>query len=118
MKALSILGRIIFALPFAVFGIYQFMHAKSVAVLVPKYLPVKEGFVYITGLALFLAAVSISINYKAKLSSLLLALLLLIFILTIYLVPVIHKDIKAWETMLRNTSLLGAALTYASLAKN
>jgi putative oxidoreductase len=116
MKTLSTLGRFIYAIPFIVFGVLHFMNAGAMAGIISKW-PVAEGLVYISGLALILAGVSIIINVKARLASLLLALLLLIIILGIQLPAVMGGDQMAMGSLLKDTALLGAALTYSGLLK-
>jgi putative oxidoreductase len=116
MKTLSSLGRFIYAIPFIVFGIFHFMNAGSMAGIISKW-PVAEGLVYISGLALILAGVSIILNVKAKLASSLLALLLLIFILGIHIPAVMSGNQMAMMSLLKDTALLGAALTYSGLLK-
>jgi len=58
---------------------------------VPSFIPGGVFWVYLVGLALIAAAVSIIIQKKAKLACLLLAILLMIFVLTIHL-PGLFND--------------------------
>jgi putative oxidoreductase len=117
MKTLSALGRFIYAVPFVIIGIFHFMKAGDMAGLISKW-PVAEGFVYISGLALILAGVSIFLNIKARLASLLLALLLLIFILTIHIPALMNGNQMEMGSLLKDTALLGAALTYSGILKS
>ena len=79
--------------------------------------PIAEGLVYISGLALILASVSIILNIKARLACLLLALLLLIFIVTLHLPAVMSGNQMAMGSFLKDTALMGAALTYSGILK-
>jgi len=115
MKTLSYLGRIIFAIPFIVFGIMHFMNATDMAASMLSDWPVAEGFVYISGFAMILAGVSIITKIQAKIACLLLALLLLIIIITIHIPVVAGGDQMAMAILLRDLGLLGASLTYANL---
>jgi putative oxidoreductase len=117
MKALSNLGRFIYAIPFLVFGIFHFMSATPMADNILKGWPVAEGLVYISGLALILAAISIILNIKARIATLMLALLLLIIIIGVQIPGVISGDQAAMSALLKDTSLLGAALTYSGILK-
>ena len=117
MKALSSLGRFIYAIPFVIFGIFHFMNAPQMAKIMPSFWPVPEGFVYIAGLALILAGVSIILNIKARLATLLLALLLLIFIVGIHIPALSSGNNEAMVGLLKDTALLGAALTYSGILK-
>jgi putative oxidoreductase len=117
MKTLTALGRFIFAIPFIIFGLNHFMHAPEMAGMVLKNWPIAEGLVYIVGLALILAGVSIIINVKARLASLLLALLLFIFIVTLHLPSLLHGNSSSLVSLLKDMALMGASLTYAGILK-
>ena len=117
MKTLSNLGRFLYAIPFGIFGILHFMYAPSWASMVLKGWPIAEGLTYIVGLAFILAAVSIIINVKARLACLLLALLLLIFDVALHIPGIIAGDQMQLGNFLKDTALMGAALTYAGLLK-
>jgi uncharacterized membrane protein YphA (DoxX/SURF4 family) len=117
MKALSSLGRFIYGIPFIIFGAFHFMNASGMAGILKGW-PIAEALVYLSGLALILAGASIVINIKARLASLLLALLLLIIIVTIHLPAVMGGDQMAMSGLLKDTALLGAALTYSGILKN
>jgi putative oxidoreductase len=114
MKTLSSLGRFIFAIPFIVFGVLHFMNAGAMAGMISKW-PVAEGLVYISGLALVLAGISIIINVKARLACILLAVFLLIIIIAIHVPGVASGNQMAMSGLLKDTSLLGAALTYSGI---
>ena len=117
MKTLSTLGRFIYAIPFIVFGILHFTNAHQMAGIIKNW-PVAEGLVYIAGLGLILAGVSIFLNIKARLASLLLALLLLIFIVSIHIPAIAAGDKMQLGQLLKDTALLGAALTYSGILKS
>lgn len=116
MKTLSTLGRFIFAIPLIVFGIFHFLHAKAMAGTIASW-PVAEGLVYISGLALVLAGISIIINVKARLACLLLALFFLILIIGVHLSPALSGNQSAMTALLKDSMLLGAALTYSGILK-
>ena len=79
--------------------------------------PIAEAFVYISGLALILAGVSIILNIKARLACLLLALLLLIIILGIHIPGNPSGNPTVMSGMLKDIALMGAALTYSGILK-
>jgi putative oxidoreductase len=129
MKFLSSLGRFIYAIPFILFGVFHFMNGHAMAQMVLKGWPIADGLVYVAGLGMILAGVSIIINVKARLACLLLAMLLLIFILALHLPNLLAGDASgismvsllknsAMASLLKDTALLGAALTYAGILKN
>lgn len=117
MKLLQPIGRIAFAIPMFIFGIFHFMSGQDMSGTVPSFFPFPLAMVYITGVALILAAVSIVINIKARLASILLAAMLLIFVVTIHL-PAIQSNQMAMMSLLKDLGLAGGALVIASISKN
>ena len=109
-------GRLLFAIPMAIFGLIHFMNGAQMSGMVPSFIPGGIFWVYLTGAALIAAAVSIIIQKKARLASLLLALLLVIFVLTIHLPGVIGGNMDLMPMLLKDTALAGGALTFAGLA--
>ncbi|MBN1416070.1 MAG: DoxX family membrane protein [Bacteroidales bacterium] len=119
MKSLTFVGRIIFAVPFVIFGVFHFLNAKSMADTMLQGWPVNTVLVYISGLALILTGVSIMFNLYARLASILLAALLLIFILTLHIKGIGSPDVivkqLSMTALLKDMGLMGAALTYAGI---
>ena len=89
MNAVINLGKYLYALPMAIFGIMHFMNADAMAGMAPFGGAI---MVYITGLALVAAAVSIIIGKMDKLASVLLAVMLLIFVFAIHVPGVMSGD--------------------------
>lgn len=118
MKALTgPFARILFAVPFIVFGINHFIYAGAMKNIVPGFLPLKTVLVYLTGLALIAAGISIITKIKARLASLLLALLLFIIIITIHF-PGIFKEATrqmAMSGFLKDLGLMAGALLVAGI---
>ena len=116
MKTLTTtVARILFGLPFGIFGIMHLMGAETMAGMVP--IPGGVIWIYITGLALLAAAIGIITKKMGKLASLLLALLLLIFILGMHM-PGLGNEATMQMSMislLKDMGLMGAALTYAGI---
>jgi putative oxidoreductase len=113
MNAILGLGKYLFAVPFAVFGILHFMAADAMA-------PMAFGnsiLVYITGICLIAATISILIGKYDKLATALLGLMLILFIALIHI-----KGASAsgdWSAVLKDLALAGAAWMYsASLSKD
>jgi len=112
MNSIINLGKYLFAIPMAVFGIMHFLAADDMAAMAPG----GKIMVYITGLALILAAVSIIIGKMDKLASFLLGVMLLLFIIP-------HAQNLATNDMemlniLKNLALAGGAFMYAKMAKD
>lgn len=106
-------GRLLFAIPFGVFGILHLMMADDMVGLIPAFIPRGVVWVYVTGLALLGACVSFVIQKEMKIVALLLALMLLIFAFTVHLPNVMSGDPSAMPNLLKDISLAGAALIFA-----
>ena len=106
-------GRLLFALPFGIFGILHFMMAENMAGMVPGFIPGGVVWVYLTGVALLAACVSFVIQKEVRLAGLLLALMLIIFVLTIHLPGVMSGSENAMPNLLKDAALAGGALILA-----
>ncbi|MDX1493124.1 MAG: hypothetical protein R3253_03550 [Longimicrobiales bacterium] len=108
MGALPKVGRFLFALPMAVFGIMHFMNAQAMAGMVP--IPGGVIWVYVTGGALLAAAAAIMLGQQAVLATRLLALFLLLTAFTVHLPAVLGGDQMAMSNVLKDVALAGGAL--------
>jgi uncharacterized membrane protein YphA (DoxX/SURF4 family) len=109
----NIVARILYGLPFIGFGTYHFIHTQVLAGLVP--LPGGVFWVYLTGVAMIAAGISIISGFQAKIASLLLALLLVIFALSVHLVSVIGGDMPSMSQVMKDLALAGGALAIAGI---
>ena len=115
---MNMVGRILYGLPLLVFGLLHFMAAPMMAGMVPAFVPGGILWVYITGVALILAAIAIIANRLAPLASLLLGIMLLSFALTVHLPILLSGDQSAMPNLLKDTALAGAAFyIYAITSK-
>jgi len=118
MKNRSILGRILFALPFGIFGLNHFFMVDFFTGMLTSFIPGTGFTVLLTGVLLIAASLSIIFRKFTRLACYLLAALLLIFILTIHL-PGLFEDgdgaRMAMMQLLKDTSLMGSALVMATL---
>jgi uncharacterized membrane protein YphA (DoxX/SURF4 family) len=69
--------------------------------------------IYITGVALIAAALSMIIGKMDKLATLLLAVMLLLFVFLLHLKGAMAGDQAAMSALLKDTMLAGASLLYA-----
>lgn len=106
-STISTLGRIVYALPLIAFSFGHFSNADAMRGMVP--VPGGVIWVYVTGACLLAAAVSIIINKKASLASLLLGILLLIFAFTIHFPNMLNGDMGGMSNFFKDTALAGAA---------
>jgi uncharacterized membrane protein YphA (DoxX/SURF4 family) len=116
MKVLTnLIARILFAIPFLVFGIMHFAYAGNMAGMVP--IPGGVYWIYFTGVAQIAAAVAIVSGYQARLASLLVALLMVIYIVAIH-VPGMGNEATAQMSMsnlLKDLGIAGGALAIANI---
>lgn len=109
------IGRILFALPFGIFGIIHFLTGADTAGMVPEFIPGGVVWVYLTGIALLGASISIVAQIRVRLVSMLLALMLLIFALTVHLPEILAGTQNGLPNLLKDLSLSGGALFLAAL---
>jgi uncharacterized membrane protein len=112
-------GRVVYALPFAVFGLFHFMNASQMAGMVPAWIPGGQVlWVYLTGVALLAAAGSFIVNRQVKAAGIALAVLLLSFVLFVH-APGLANEATAQMAMpnlLKDLALAGGALLLAGRA--
>jgi len=86
---------------------------------IPSFIPGAIFWVYLTGMALILAAISFIINKQVRVAGLLLGTLLLIFAFLVHLPGMIHatEDIMKWQSMgdmLRDLAMAASAFYIGS----
>jgi uncharacterized membrane protein len=115
----DIVARVLFAIPFFMFGVNHFVYGQKMAYLIPSYVPGGVFWVYFTGVCLIAAAASIVTKIQGKLAMHLLALLLLIFVVTLHIPGMgsANADIKMMSMMalLKDLGLMGGALLLAGI---
>ncbi len=117
MNNLKNVGRIVFAIPFAVFGMMHFMMPTNMAGMVPSWVPGGVFQVYLIGLALITATISLITKKYIHLAALLLAVLMFVFVLTVHLPTLMGGNQMAMGSLLKDMSLAGGALLISGLFK-
>lgn len=84
-------GPLFFAIPFAVFGTEHFTDTGDIATGVPSWLPAHTFWVYLVGIALIAAALSIAIHIQSRLAATLLGLTLLSFVFLIHIPNIVSQ---------------------------
>ena len=109
-------ARYLYAIPFGIFGVMHFMNGSEMAGMVPSFIPGGVFWVYLVGVCLLAACVSIIIEKYTKIACLLLALLLIIFVLTMHLPGVLNEATMqaSMPMLLKDAALAGAALILAN----
>lgn len=108
--------RVLFALPFAVFGFLHFMNAENMKGMVPKYIPGGIIWIYATGAFFILAALALIINKFAKAAGYLLGFMLLVFIVTIHIPGVMQGNQMSMMGLLKDFSLMAGAMFIANFS--
>ena len=111
LNSITSLGKWLFIIPFAAFGIMHFLGADKMAGMVP--IPGGAIWVYITGLGMLAFALSVILGKMDKLAALLLTVLLLLMVVLIHLPSVMKGDQMAMGGLLKDIGLAGGALMYA-----
>lgn len=105
------------------FGIRHLLYPDILVVTVPDFLPGGRFWVYLTGVAFILAALSFFINVWVRTAAYLLALLLFIIVFTIHLPNYMQTADMAYQqmamtNMLKDSALAAFALYIASNARH
>jgi putative oxidoreductase len=117
MKQLTILGRILFGLPFGILGLNHFFMKDFYLGMLTSFIPGMGFTVMLVGLALIVASVCIIFNKFVRIACFLLAFLLALFILTIHIpnIFVEKNSTIAMIELMKDTSLMGGALLIAGI---
>ena len=117
MKNITTIGRILFAFPFALFGINHFLMTDYYLGMLTSFIPLGAYTIILTGIMLIAASISIITKKFVKFSTLMLAALLFIFIITIH-IPHLISDADKTITiiaLLKDISLMGGSLMIAGI---
>lgn len=113
--SLSTAARLLFALPFAVFGVSHFLNASAMVAVVP--LPGGLFWVYLTGAALIAGSAGIVTNIRGEWAAFGIALLMLTFVFFVHGPGLTNAQTQQMATigMLKDLALCGGALTWAGI---
>jgi putative oxidoreductase len=117
MKNFTTIGRILFALPFALFGINHFIMMDYYVGMLTSFIPLGAYTIILTGILLIAASISIITKKFVKQATIMLAALLFIFIVTIH-IPHLFDGSDRTVTLialLKDISLMGGSLMIAGL---
>jgi len=108
-------GRMFLAIPLAVFGTEHFTNTADIANIVPRWLPAHVFWVYLVGIALIAAALSITVQIQSPLAATLLGAMFFLFVLLIHTPNIMaHPSNRFfWTLGLREIAFSGGALAYA-----
>jgi len=114
---MTTIGRILFAIPFAIFGINHFLMTDYYLGMLTSFIPLGAYTIILTGIMLIAVSISIISKIFVKLSTTLLAVLLFIFIITIHIPHLIIETDKTISliALLKDISLMGGSLMIAGI---
>jgi uncharacterized membrane protein YphA (DoxX/SURF4 family) len=118
MKKLTMTGRFLFAIPFAIFGINHFLMLDYyMGMLTSFIMPLGVYTVFLTGLLMIGISISIMTRWYVKQAAYVLAGLLFLFIVTIHIPHLLTEEDKTIYliTLLKDISLLGGSLMIAGV---
>lgn len=113
----TLLARIVFALPFVLFGIMHFMIPGKLVGDVPRWLPGGMYWVYFVGACMIAAGLAFITKIQGKAAAYLLAVLILVFILTVH-APRLTNAATMSITLIalfKDLGLLGGCLLMAGI---
>lgn len=117
MKNITTIGRILFAIPFALFGINHFLMTDYYVGMLTSFIPLGAYTILLTGIMLIAVSISIIIKKLVKFSTIILAILLFVFIVTIH-IPHLINGVDQTATLialLKDISLMGGSLLIAGI---
>jgi uncharacterized membrane protein len=108
-------GRLFLTIPLAVFGTEHFTNTADIANIVPRWIPAHTFWVYLVGIALIAAALSITVQIQSALAATLLGAMFFSFVLLIDVPGLMaHPSNRIfWTLTLREIAFSGGALAYA-----
>jgi uncharacterized membrane protein len=119
MKNITTIGRILFAMPFIIFGINHFIMKDYYVGMLTSFVPLGAYTIILTGILLIAAGISIITKKYVMQSTLMLAVLLLIFILTIHIPHLMNNSADraiTLITLLKDISLMGGSIMIAGIS--
>jgi len=117
MKNITTIGRVLFAIPFALFGLNHFLMTDYYIGMLTSFIPLGAYTIILTGIMLIAASISIIFKMYIKLTTLMLAGLLFFFIVTIHIPHLISGNDHAVTliALLKDISLMGGSLMIAGI---
>jgi uncharacterized membrane protein YphA (DoxX/SURF4 family) len=118
MKNITPIGRILFGLPFVIFGINHFVMMDYYLGMLTSFIPLGAYTIILTGILMIAAGISIITKKFVTQSALALAVLLFLFIITIHIPHLVKGTADQTATLialLKDISLLGGSIMIAGV---
>ncbi|HVV04212.1 MAG TPA: hypothetical protein VHC96_08310 [Puia sp.] len=107
--------RLLFGIPWIIFGIQHYMYADFVGTLVPAFMPWRVFWAYFTGTAMFVAGLSFIIRWQTQLAAFLLGCLMLLYLLMVHPGMLTNEPQvgQHWTRFMQDIAIMGAAFALA-----
>jgi uncharacterized membrane protein len=108
-------GRLSFAIPMAVFGTEHFTVTADIATMVPSWIPAHTFWVYLVGVGLIAAALSITVKVQSRLAATLLGAMFCLFVVLMDIPAAVAEPGNriSWTLALRELAFASGALAFA-----
>src|SRR6202795_1616769 len=108
-------GRLCFAIPLAVFGTEHFTDTSDIATMVPSWIPAHTFWVYLVGVALIAAALSIAVKVQSRLAATLLGVMFISFVVLMDIPAALAEPNNrfSWTLALRELAFASGGLALA-----
>ena len=108
-------GRLCYAIPLAVFGSEHFSDTGAIATMVPSWISAHRFWVYLVGVALIAAALSITLKVQSRLAAALLGIMFCSFVVLMDIPAVVAQpgDRFSWTLALRELAFASGAWAFA-----
>jgi uncharacterized membrane protein len=108
-------GRLFFAIPLAVFGTEHFTDTADIATMVPSWISAHTFWVYLVGVGLLAASLSITLKVQARLAATLLGAMFCSFVVFMDIPAALAEPGNrfSWTLALRELSFASGALAFA-----
>lgn len=117
IEKIAAMSNLCFALPLAVFGAEHLSSPQALLPLVPSYMPWRMFWVYLVGVALIAASLSIATRRQVRWSGLLVGIMMFLFVAMLHLPGAIRAGGRIpWTIVFREMSFGGAGWVLAGLA--
>jgi uncharacterized membrane protein len=117
MKNMTTFGRILFGIPFILFGINHFLMTDYYVGMLTSFIPGGAYTIILVGIVMIAAGISIIARKYVVISTITLACLLLVFIATIHIPHLINDEVRTTTiiALLKDISLIGGSLMIAGI---
>jgi len=107
--------RVLFGIPWIIFGIQHYMYADFVSTLVPAFMPWRLFWAYFTGTAMFVAGLSFIIRWQTQLAAFLLGCLMVLYLLMVHpgMLSGEPQVGQHWTRFMQDIAIMGATFALA-----